>query len=490
MVSSGKFGKGSATRIPAKSAPGASSGASGSGQKNASGEPPNVLDDILNMQRVEERRKQNKHNKERLEFLKHMEEKYTAYNASKIKVKYLQLMRQVKSKQLKKKIEHMERDHERQNLRLDSVLQMLFKDLYEAEDQYRLCLKSHQNNVDELLNLYEKRVQIVENDFRKNLTSSKKDHDEEMLYIKDLHNEQITDIQQIIEEMEKRNETDMKNMEKDFQVELKFVANSYSNDFHVMRIEMGKEIKARQQQYKEENENYGKPIAQAYQEYEVLKNKNDELSEIIENQNMQIKKNERLLAQWKAKWLNNLRESEKRNADLKEEIKQMKGYFVDVKSQMKNFRQSEKRRLAQLVSDSRHAQKKLEKKLQFAERIINHSQLNKKSETDVEQRPLSSEYNVDGEVDEDASGVVEDVEKLRKYYARHNKVLLDKTALEQEKAHLLEDNQKLRNMLKQYLDGISVNAEVLNKDNPLVIVEGMTGSNQNHSQQRQEASRV
>mmetsp|Transcript_8709 Transcript_8709/g.32153 ORF Transcript_8709/g.32153 Transcript_8709/m.32153 type:complete len:481 (-) Transcript_8709:95-1537(-) len=472
MVSSGKFGKGSASRIPKTFPP---------GQQRPSAEPPNVLDDILNMQRLEERRKQNKYNKERLEFLRHVEEKYTAYNTSKIKAKYMALMRKVKSKELKKHLEHMERDHERQNMRLDSILQMLFKDLYEAEEQYRLCLKSHQANVDELLNLYEKRVQSIEQDFRRNLTLSKKDHDEEMKYLHTLHDEQVTEMKHILEEMAKRDETENAEIEKEFQIEMKFVANSYSNDFHVMRIEMGKEIKERQQQYKEENESYGKPIAQAYQEYEVLKNKNDELSEIIETQNMQIKKNDRLLAQWKAKWLNNLRESEKRNADLKEEIKQMKGYFVEVKNQMKAFRQTEKRRLATLVSDSRHAQKILQDKLTFAERIINHNLLNKKGETELEREPLSpSEHHLEAEDGENSSMALQDVERLQQYYGKYNKVLLDKAALEQEKVHLLEDNQKLRDMLKAYLDGISVNAEVLSKQNPLVIIQGL---NKTHSGQ-------
>jgi hypothetical protein len=52
-------------------------------------------------------------------------------------------------------------------------------------------------------------------------------------------------------------------------------------------------------------------------------------------------------------------------------------------------------------------------------------------------------------------------------------VVLDQAALEKEKRRLLDDNAKLKYVLKQYLDGITVNAEVL-KDpkNPLLVRKG------------------
>jgi hypothetical protein len=54
-----------------------------------------------------------------------------------------------------------------------------------------------------------------------------------------------------------------------------------------------------------------------------------------------------------------------------------------------------------------------------------------------------------------------------------SQVVLDQAALEKEKRRLLDDNAKLKYVLKQYLDGITVNAEVL-KDpkNPLLVRQG------------------
>jgi len=43
---------------------------------------------------------------------------------------------------------------------------------------------------------------------------------------------------------------------------------------------------------------------------------------------------------------------------------------------------------------------------------------------------------------------------------RYNKVLLDSTAIERERERLSHENGDLRSILKQYLDGISVNEDV------------------------------
>lgn len=59
---------------------------------------------------------------------------------------------------------------------------------------------------------------------------------------------------------------------------------------------------------------------------------------------------------------------------------------------------------------------------------------------------------------------------LDNFYKRYNKVQLDKIAIEKQKEQLEKENQILKTMLKQYLDGISLNDEVLKSANPLLVV--------------------
>merc|ERR1711935_79305 len=59
---------------------------------------------------------------------------------------------------------------------------------------------------------------------------------------------------------------------------------------------------------------------------------------------------------------------------------------------------------------------------------------------------------------------------LGNFWKRYNKVSLDKLSLERAKGQLTQENQQLRTLLKQYLDGISVSDEILSHNNPLFIV--------------------
>ena len=57
-------------------------------------------------------------------------------------------------------------------------------------------------------------------------------------------------------------------------------------------------------------------------------------------------------------------------------------------------------------------------------------------------------------------------EMLESFWKRFSKVALDKLVLEKERSVLQAENMQL----KQYLDGISVNDEIMSQTNPLMIL--------------------
>ena len=69
-------------------------------------------------------------------------------------------------------------------------------------------------------------------------------------------------------------------------------------------------------------------------------------------------------------------------------------------------------------------------------------------------------------------------------------MLLDVMGIEREKARLQSENGDLRSILKQYLDGISVNEDVINNPNPLLVVNHKTNIVMAASYQRPVASTV
>merc|ERR1712023_272488 len=63
------------------------------------------------------------------------------------------------------------------------------------------------------------------------------------------------------------------------------------------------------------------------------------------------------------------------------------------------------------------------------------------------------------------------------FFKRFNKVKLDSLALDKEKQRLEKENVQLRSILKQFLDGVSVNEDVLAQPNPLLVVNGKVNLN-------------
>ncbi|MGH0149619.1 UNVERIFIED_CONTAM: hypothetical protein FKN15_061573 [Acipenser sinensis] len=71
---------------------------------------------------------------------------------------------------------------------------------------------------------------------------------------------------------------------------------------------------------------------------------------------------------------------------------------------------------------------------------------------------------------------MQDYTALERFWQRYNKALLEQLALEREKAVLARENAQLRQLLKQYLDGISVSDDTLGQLNPLFIVNQRTNA--------------
>jgi len=66
---------------------------------------------------------------------------------------------------------------------------------------------------------------------------------------------------------------------------------------------------------------------------------------------------------------------------------------------------------------------------------------------------------------------------LDNFFKRYNKVKLDHLAIERERDRLGHENAQLRSILKQFLDGVSVNQDVLSQANPLLVVNGRVNLN-------------
>jgi hypothetical protein len=254
--------------------------------------------------------------------------------------------------------------------------------------------------------------------------------------------------------------------------------------------------------------------------HQADKNSDTEIAGQMRNiKNLQVR-----IATWKANLASNSRECEDRNNAMQAERDATAKHFKALKARMMTWRREQERYLAELVTSAHAAESTLAKNAASAERILRLVDLCRQLETDREKvLRFDADMNcedVSEEVarrvqqyadaaaasaaDSNARGAApgaaaaaaaaslfhpslvmgpgaagagaaattsdggtltaaaaEEWRLLERFWMRHNRVVLDCAAISQERFHLQNENEKLRQLLKQYLDGISVNQEVM-----------------------------
>merc|ERR1719145_316896 len=147
------------------------------------------------------------------------------FNMSKIQESWLKIMRSAKTKQLKKQVEIISQNHERDVDRRDAILQMLDRDLDEAEEQHQVAVRSHLLNVDRLLEIQQSRLLALEDDFNKDVQTLQKEFELERAQIQDKHALERRELTLIIEQVERDEKGREQADTTDYQSQLEMIRN-------------------------------------------------------------------------------------------------------------------------------------------------------------------------------------------------------------------------------------------------------------------------
>ncbi|KAG6946274.1 hypothetical protein JG688_00016125 [Phytophthora aleatoria] len=433
------------------------------------------------------------------------EEKISRMNKLKIQNHWRKIMRLVKVEALRKEVEVRSQNHERDVDRKDALIQMLDRDLEEAEEQFQMALRAHLLNVDELIDLQDERLLGLEKEFETDLTELEQEFQTEKNKLITQHTMERNELQRImqaVDQQEKEREADAKQEHEQLREEIR---NKNLEDINVLRITLDSSIEELEQHFETAHLNYLQNTDQRTQDFKYLTAKDQDLSRDIELKIRKIERLQQSLALWRTKIAQNVRECSERNKALEEEKAAISHHFQTLKAKMNRMREDQRRRLADLSQGAREATKKLDAHLQLSERILQLGELVRKLETERERvlpfyhSTLADEHEANeltetvrlamrtetGREDEDAqqmldfqsqglhSGVpVSEWEYLDLFWKRHNKVLLDELALRREKERVANENRELQTILQQYLAGISVSPTVLDGANPLLVING------------------
>mmetsp|Transcript_47737 Transcript_47737/g.102305 ORF Transcript_47737/g.102305 Transcript_47737/m.102305 type:complete len:488 (+) Transcript_47737:166-1629(+) len=422
-----------------------------------------------------------------------LEMKNTKYNMSKLQESWLKIMRSAKTKTLKKQVEIISQNHERDVDRRDAILQMLDRDLDEAEEQHQVAVRTHLLNVDRLLEIQQSRLLALEDDFNKDVQTLRKEFDLERTQIQEKHALEKRELMLIIEQVEREEKSREQADSTDYLSQLEMIRNRNIEEDHQMKSGLEQKIEDTRTKCKEKLQHYQNTTESSTADYKDDLQRDALLSKQVERKLRQVTRMHEQIQHWKLKISQNKQDCEERNTQLRTEKDHIAKHFQELKAKMNHFRTEEKKRLADLTQNARNCIKSLNDQLSLAEKILKTAQLCRKFETEREKvlpcylsRELQTEFeegNMDfGDDTEDLKKELENVgidewSYLDNFFKRFNKVKLDHLAIEQEGKRLQKENLQLRSILKQFLDGVSVNEDVLSQANPLLVVNGKVNLN-------------
>jgi hypothetical protein len=170
-------------------------------------------------------------------------------NRLKIQNQWRKIMRLSKVEQLRKDIEVFSQGHERDVDRKDAIIQMLDRDLEEAEEQYQMAQRAHLDKVDKLIDLQDGRLFGLESDFEAELSVLQAEFSLEREAVIKQHareKAELLSVMQAVDGQETEREAEDKQEHEQLREEIR---NKNLEDINVLRITLDSLIEELEQHF-------------------------------------------------------------------------------------------------------------------------------------------------------------------------------------------------------------------------------------------------
>ncbi|KAG5500329.1 hypothetical protein JKF63_03421 [Porcisia hertigi] len=414
--------------------------------------------------------------------------------AGAIDARWMRFLRECKQRELVAAIEVLRRTFEATLDRKEAFSARLLEELGVAEEQCRHAFRSHMDVVNSLLELHETRTKDLEGELDNNLSEMQQDFEYEKAELELKHRIEIGDLRLILENMAAEAEL----LEKKLQEETSEGHETAAEKMDEQKRQMETDLNAAEDALRSELDSRYKGFMSTAQanmkEYTAKCKEDQETTERIAAQLRKIEKLQSNVSSWRTNIARNVKEWEARNAAIQAERDATMAHTKRLKKKMQRWRQLQSTALIELVKEASATEDALQATSKRAARLMRLVELCKPLETEREQvllhetnisasaidaetrRRVATDGSGNEPVDVQSSGSAVPVanepwQSLERFWVKHNKVVLDNAALAQERVLLEEENRVLQRVLKEYLDDVSVNDEVMRQRNALLCTQ-------------------
>jgi hypothetical protein len=287
------------------------------------------------------------------------EQKIVNFNARKLQTYWRKIMRIAKTEQLKNEIDVMSQNNQRELDSNEAFIQMLDKNLDEAEDQYQIALRNHLIHTENLMMLQNARLRGLQEEFRQDSSYIVSEYDRERRDMEANFQRQIKELENmiatVIEEDRKKNE-EIKNEEQSLKEETK---NKDLEELNHIKMTLQQKQDKFYQELEQLHQKYTSDTAKRNESHKKYYEDNKEKLHKIEQYNYKNIQTKAKIEYTRLKIIQQQKEFNARNQALKKENENISRNYQELKLKMTKFRQEEDRRLKELTNNSRNAVEKL-----------------------------------------------------------------------------------------------------------------------------------
>merc|ERR1719330_2213935 len=207
---------------------------------------------------------------------------------SRLQESWLKIMRSAKTRQLMKQVEIISQNHERDVDRRDAILQMLDRDLDEAEEQHQVAVRSHLLNVDRLLEIQQSRLLALEDECNRDVQTLQREFELERAQIQEKHALEKRELTLIIEQVEKDEEVCKQADISEYQSQFEIIRNRSIEDDHQMKSGLEEKIEDTRAKCKEKLQLYQKSTETSTTDYKQLLQLDARMSKEVERRLRQV----------------------------------------------------------------------------------------------------------------------------------------------------------------------------------------------------------
>ena len=374
----------------------------------------------------------------KLEKIYEQEIEYSKINRMKLLYDWKIIMRIAKVDEIRKYLTLYMQIFERDLDDKDAILQMIDRDILEAEDHYNIALTNHFIHVKQLVQLQDSRIKGLFKEFEIDVNELETEFSTEFNELKEHFLLEQKEINRMYKNIFKEYKQKFELIKKEFQETQSTNQQKINEEYSRLQESIRKaasethatftaEMTEIKQKAEEDNKKDAKDIAKLVsldKEVNILKKKFDKQTEDLKQIRIKIKQNNE---DWDSK-----------NESLKSEKEKIMTSYRFLKNKLKSFRNNQKEKLKKLVKNSFDCETKLKNFIKLAEKILKLAEISRRLE--IEQEKIMPYYENSNKKEEGTNeennekepfnilgvdpNLFEEIEALQNFWKRFNKVKL------------------------------------------------------------------